>query len=111
MGHIGSERAGMKHLADILVQRHPELSIQYIECGEVPTAFDFLSKNNIKKQALIGTKTSSKPVCLFVDHYVSFSLRKAVRGASAFLFRGIFCQIPPFLPLIHNSPSGFGTLR
>ena len=35
MGHIGSERAGMKHLADILVQRHPELSIQYIECGEV----------------------------------------------------------------------------
>lgn len=35
MGHIGSERAGMMHIADILKSRHPELCIEYMECGEV----------------------------------------------------------------------------
>ena len=35
MGHIGSERDGMKLLADILKERHPELAVSYIECGEV----------------------------------------------------------------------------
>ena len=35
MGHIGSERAGMMYLTDILKEKHPELYIKYIECGEV----------------------------------------------------------------------------
>ena len=35
MGHIGSERAGMVYLADILKKKHPELNINYIECEEV----------------------------------------------------------------------------
>ncbi len=35
LGHIGSERAGMMHLADILTEKHPELSVKYFECGEV----------------------------------------------------------------------------
>ena len=35
MGHIGSERAGMMHLADMVKEKHPELNIKYIECGEV----------------------------------------------------------------------------
>lgn len=35
MGHIGSERAGMRYLADILTEKHPEFKTEYIECGEV----------------------------------------------------------------------------
>lgn len=35
MGHIGSERAGMMHLSDMVKERHPEINIKYIECGEV----------------------------------------------------------------------------
>lgn len=35
LGHIGSERAGMMHLADILKEKHPEIPVRYIECGEV----------------------------------------------------------------------------
>ena len=35
LGHIGSERAGMMLLADKISQRHPELPVKYIECGEV----------------------------------------------------------------------------
>jgi len=35
MGHIGSERAGMMYLADIIKEKHPELNPIYIECGEV----------------------------------------------------------------------------
>lgn len=35
MGHIGSERAGMMLLCDILKEKHPELNPLYIECGEV----------------------------------------------------------------------------
>lgn len=35
MGHIGSERAGMMLLADIIKQKHPETDVRYIECGEV----------------------------------------------------------------------------
>ena len=35
MGHIGSEREGMRYLADILQNKLPELEIRYFECGEV----------------------------------------------------------------------------
>ena len=35
MGHIGSERAGMIHIADILKEKHSELNIKYIECEEL----------------------------------------------------------------------------
>lgn len=35
MGHIGSERAGMMYLADILNKMYPEIETQYLECGEV----------------------------------------------------------------------------
>ena len=35
MGHIGSEREGMRYLADILQNRLPELEVCYMECGEV----------------------------------------------------------------------------
>ncbi|MBE6638557.1 MAG: hypothetical protein E7616_03750 [Ruminococcaceae bacterium] len=35
MGHIGSEREGMRYLADILQNKLPELEVRYMECGEV----------------------------------------------------------------------------
>ena len=35
LGHEGSERAGMRYLAKLLSESHPELSIDYVECGEV----------------------------------------------------------------------------
>lgn len=35
MGHIGSERAGMMHVADILSEKHPDIEVKYFECGEV----------------------------------------------------------------------------
>lgn len=35
MGHIGSEREGMRYLADILQKRLPSLEVRYMECGEV----------------------------------------------------------------------------
>ncbi len=35
MGHIGSERDGMKYTAEILKKQHPEIEVCYIECGEV----------------------------------------------------------------------------
>ena len=35
MGHIGSEREGMRYLADLLQNRIPELEVRYFECGEV----------------------------------------------------------------------------
>lgn len=40
MGHIGSERDGMKYAADILSEMHPELEVKYFECGEVYTYTD-----------------------------------------------------------------------
>ncbi|MCR5753378.1 MAG: Nif3-like dinuclear metal center hexameric protein [Acetatifactor sp.] len=35
MGHIGSEREGMRYLAEILQGKYPSLHTKYIECGEV----------------------------------------------------------------------------
>lgn len=35
MGHIGSERDGMRLLAEELAEKHPDIEISYIECGEV----------------------------------------------------------------------------
>ncbi len=35
MGHIGSEREGMRYLSEILQNRLPELEVRYMECGEV----------------------------------------------------------------------------
>lgn len=35
MGHIGSEREGMKLLAERIQGKHPELDVRYFECGEV----------------------------------------------------------------------------
>ncbi len=35
MGHIGSERGGMRLLAEKLSKTHPEFETKYIECGEV----------------------------------------------------------------------------
>ena len=40
MGHIGSERDGMRLLAEKLKKAYPVLEIQYIECGEVYTYTD-----------------------------------------------------------------------
>ena len=40
MGHIPSERDGMRLLAERLKKKHPELDIQYIESGEVYTYTD-----------------------------------------------------------------------
>ncbi|MBQ7365095.1 MAG: Nif3-like dinuclear metal center hexameric protein [Clostridia bacterium] len=34
MGHIGSEKGGMMHLADTVAAAHPELTVRYLECGE-----------------------------------------------------------------------------
>lgn len=35
LGHIGSERDGMKYTVQILSERHPQLEVRYFECGEV----------------------------------------------------------------------------
>ena len=35
LGHEGSERSGMKYLAKLMSEKHPELKIEYVECGEV----------------------------------------------------------------------------
>ena len=35
MGHVGSERDGMKYTAELLKGKHPELDVKYFECGEV----------------------------------------------------------------------------
>lgn len=35
LGHIGSERDGMKYTAQILKERQPHLDVRYFECGEV----------------------------------------------------------------------------
>ena len=35
LGHVGSERAGMMHICDIIAARYPEILTSYIECGEV----------------------------------------------------------------------------
>ena len=35
MGHIGSERAGMYHLAKTMEKDYPDLEIKYFECDEV----------------------------------------------------------------------------
>lgn len=40
MGHIGSEKGGMRYLAKVLSAEYPELSIRYFECGEVYTYTD-----------------------------------------------------------------------
>ena len=40
LGHIGSERDGMRLVADRLSESHPELGVTYIECGEVYTYTD-----------------------------------------------------------------------
>ena len=40
LGHIGSERDGMKYAAQILKQRQPQLDVRYFECGEVYTYSD-----------------------------------------------------------------------
>ncbi len=37
MSHIGSERAGMRHIADRMQAQFPELETRYFECGEVYT--------------------------------------------------------------------------
>lgn len=40
MGHIGSERDGMKYTADLLKKKYPEIDVKYFECGEVYTYTD-----------------------------------------------------------------------
>ena len=40
MGHIGSERDGMRLLAERLGERHTDIEIKYFECGEVYTYTD-----------------------------------------------------------------------
>lgn len=40
MGHIGSERDGMKYTGELLTKKHPELDVKYFECGEVYTYTD-----------------------------------------------------------------------
>ena len=40
LGHIGSERDGMKYAAHILKERQPHLDVRYFECGEVYTYSD-----------------------------------------------------------------------
>ena len=37
MGHIGSERDGMKLLAERLSKKHNSFETKYFECGEVYT--------------------------------------------------------------------------
>ena len=40
LGHIGSERDGMKYTAQILKDRQPHLDVRYFECGELYTYSD-----------------------------------------------------------------------
>lgn len=40
MGHIGSERDGMRYTTELVQKMHPELDTRYIECGEVYTYTD-----------------------------------------------------------------------
>ena len=40
MGHIGSERDGMRLLAEKLKKAYPVFETKYIECGEVYTYTD-----------------------------------------------------------------------
>lgn len=40
LGHIGSERAGMVYIADVLAEKYPELEVKYFECCEVYTYTD-----------------------------------------------------------------------
>ena len=40
LGHIGSERDGMRYLADELKKAHSEIPCAYFECGEVYTYTD-----------------------------------------------------------------------
>lgn len=40
LGHIGSERDGMRYLADELTSRYPDIPCRYFECGEVYTYTD-----------------------------------------------------------------------
>ncbi len=42
MGHVGSERDGMKLTRDIIRAKHPELLVKYIECEEVYSYTDKL---------------------------------------------------------------------
>ena len=35
LGHCVSERAGMEYFANLMQQKHPELEIRYLECGNV----------------------------------------------------------------------------
>ncbi|MBO5308016.1 MAG: Nif3-like dinuclear metal center hexameric protein [Lentisphaeria bacterium] len=35
LGHCISERAGMEYLAELLQEKHPELQVSYLECGDV----------------------------------------------------------------------------
>ncbi len=40
LGHVGSERAGMQHIADLISEMLPQLEVKYFECGEVYTYTD-----------------------------------------------------------------------
>lgn len=40
LGHVGSERDGMKYTAEILKEWYPETEVKYFECGEVYTYTD-----------------------------------------------------------------------
>ncbi len=40
MGHIGSEKGGMRYLANRVARENPDLEIRYFECGEVYTYTD-----------------------------------------------------------------------
>lgn len=40
MGHIGSEKGGMRYLAKTVANTYPDLEIRYFECGEVYTYTD-----------------------------------------------------------------------
>ena len=40
LGHLGSERDGMRLVADILKEKLPEIPTEYIESGEVYTYTD-----------------------------------------------------------------------
>lgn len=40
LGHVGSEREGMRYTAEILQDMFPEICVEYFECGEVYTYTD-----------------------------------------------------------------------
>lgn len=40
MGHVGSEKGGMRYLAKRVANEYPDLDIRYFECGEVYTYTD-----------------------------------------------------------------------